>query len=123
MTYSKIQEERDEMQKEWLSKKILELKDLKNSQPISVVKMRKCVLKRKSGMGLDHHSLNPFPMHLISHRSRSQDDAIELFSYQSALPFKKREPVASEFTRAATPTTGPEHPVLEGKAASTHFRR
>lgn len=67
-------------------------------------------------------SLNPFPMHLISHLSRSQDEAIELFSYQPALPFKKRDPLASEITRAATPTTGPEHTVPEGKAASTHFR-
>lgn len=110
------------MQKELLSKKILELKDLKNSQPICIVKMRKYVLERKPGMGLGHHSLNPFPMNLFSHLSGSQDEAIELVSYQSALPFKKRGPVASEFNRAASPTTGPELPVPGGKTSSTHFR-
>lgn len=104
------------MKKESLSKKEPEFKNLKNSQPIYTVKMRKYVLERTPRMRPDNHSINLLPIDLISHLGRSQDGTIELFRYQFASPFQKREPMASEITSAGT-SRGPE-----GMAVSSYSR-
>ena len=48
-------EGKDELKKELLNKKELELKDLENSQPIDIVKYEKTVLKRSLGVWLNNH--------------------------------------------------------------------